>query len=218
LTVGDLWRWQLKRDDVKDDDPAKAWRQMLRWLVADVPRRVELAVSPKTDTSRSAIELQVRVRDGKFQLLDNATVQLTITRPTGKTVVLPAEPSLEEPGLYRAIFVPRGAGAFRVEVTAAEADGKSIGAIGSGWVNDPAADEYQNVTINRELMEQLAERTGGEVLAATDLDRFARSLPSRHVPITEPWTFPLWHQAWVMLLAVGCFVGEWGLRRWKGLP
>ena len=51
-----------------------------------------------------------------------------------------------------------------------------------------------------------------------DLDRFVSSLPNRKIPITENWTYPLWHQWSVLSLAIGCLVGEWGLRRWRGLP
>jgi hypothetical protein len=27
---------------------------------------------------------------------------------------------------------------------------------------------------------------------------------------------PLWHTPWLFLLALACFLGEWGLRRQKG--
>jgi len=67
-------------------------------------------------------------------------------------------------------------------------------------------------------MQQLAEQTGGELVAVDKLEDFAASLSTRKVPITQRWTCPLWHQARVFLLAVGCLAGEWGLRRWKGLP
>jgi hypothetical protein len=34
----------------------------------------------------------------------------------------------------------------------------------------------------------------------------------------EPWSKPLWQEPAVYLFALGCFVAEWGIRRWKGLP
>jgi hypothetical protein len=36
--------------------------------------------------------------------------------------------------------------------------------------------------------------------------------------VTETWTSPLWHQPWMFLFALACFLAEWGLRRVKGLP
>ena len=67
-------------------------------------------------------------------------------------------------------------------------------------------------------MPPLAERTGGEVVASHELDQFVADLPNRRAEITEPYINPLWHQPWIFLLAIACLVGEWGLRRWKGLP
>ena len=86
-----------------------------------------------------------------------------------------------------------------------------------GWTTQRAADEFQQLTTNRNVLEELATRSGGEVIAAKDLDSFVDSLPSRKVPVTEKWTYPLWHQPWVLLLAMACLCGEWGLRRWRGL-
>ena len=48
LTVGDLWRWGL-HDAEAHRDMDKAWRQLMHWLVTDVPNRVELAVEPQAE-------------------------------------------------------------------------------------------------------------------------------------------------------------------------
>ena len=50
------------------------------------------------------------------------------------------------------------------------------------------------------------------------LDDFASALPHREVEITDPWIHPLWHHAGVLLFVVLCLSGEWGLRRYRGLP
>jgi hypothetical protein len=34
----------------------------------------------------------------------------------------------------------------------------------------------------------------------------------------ESWSKPLWQEPVVFLFALACFVAEWGIRRWKGLP
>ena len=51
LMIGDLWRWGLKREKTEDDDLDRSWRQTVRWLVGDVPGRVEVAIKPKLDSS-----------------------------------------------------------------------------------------------------------------------------------------------------------------------
>ena len=92
-----------------------------------------------------------------------------------------------------------------------------IGSAQSGWTSDAGAAEFRELKLNRKLLQQIAEQTGGEVLSENDLERFADDLPNREVPVTETWIYPIWHRPWVMFLAMLCLCCEWGLRRWKGL-
>ena len=55
------------------------------------------------------------------------------------------------------------------------------------------------------------------MIAAEKLDDFATALPNRQAPIMEDVSAPLWNRSAVFLFALACFIGEWGLRRWKGL-
>ena len=88
----------------------------------------------------------------------------------------------------------------------------------AGWTSEPAAAEFQHLVPNRQLLESLAEDTGGKVIQENKLESFARQLQQRDFEITEPWIYPLWHQTWIFLLAIGLLCTEWGLRRWRGLP
>lgn len=232
LAIGDMWKWGMQNEALHRDMD-KAWRQMVRWLVADVPQRLEMQAEPQTDANQSVL-LQVRVRDKKFQPLDNASVTLEIQSATGHTsgakpgdasvvadpkqsLRIPAEAALSEPGLYQAIYIPREAGAYKAEATAIDAAGQDIGRAEVGWTADPAAEEFRSLKPNRALLERMAKQTGGEVIDPDQLNRLIQSLPTRSVPITDAWTFPLWHTPVVFLFALACFVAEWGLRRWKGL-
>lgn len=233
MMIGDVWRWGL-RDEASHRDMDKAWRQLARWLVADVPNRVELTVEPERGDPNQALRLRVRARDKKFQPLDNALVVLTvraitngfsqsplITDKLSQTnaggIRLGAEPSSTEPGVYEATYVPRETGGYLADATVTDATGIEVGRAQAGWTADPAADEFRSLKPNRALLETLARQTGGEVVAPTRLDAFAANLPNRKAPITESWTEPLWHRSAVFLFALACFIAEWGLRRWKGM-
>jgi hypothetical protein len=37
------------------------------------------------------------------------------------------------------------------------------------------------------------------------------------MPITETWSYPIWHTPFLFIFALGCLISEWGLRRAKGL-
>ncbi len=215
VLVGDLWHAGLG-DEAQVKDLSKLWRQMIRWLVADVPEAIDLRAEPQP--GGESVRLQVRARDLKFQPLDNAGVTLKV-QPigAGAPATLTAEASPEEPGLYEASYLPRENGGYRVEAAVTNEAGAKVGHGATGWTTDLAAAEFQTLTPNRALLETIARKTGGRVLAPDDLDAFARVLQEKSAPVTETWTQPLWHTPAMFLFALACFVSEWGLRRWKGL-
>lgn len=218
LMIGDLWRWNLKRADAKESDLEKSWRQTIRWLVADVPKPVEAEVRRANGGSLPGAQVIVRARDKQFEPLDNAVVSLHVTTPDGREVELAADSSERSPGQYEATFTPRVPGAYRARVSVTGPDGSDVGSRDIGWAVEPDTDEFSRLSANRPLLERLASDTGGEMVELRRLDRFVGSLPNRKIPITESWTYPIWHQWSLFMLAVICLVGEWGLRRWKGMP
>jgi uncharacterized membrane protein len=212
LMIGDLWRWGLRQEPERRDLD-KAWRQMIRWLISDVPAQVEIEVA---DELREAVRLQVRVLKADYVPLENGAVKLTVRSPGAAPLEMDAEPALDEAGLYTARFVPPRAGAFRVQAVVRDAGGKEVGRNESGWVADPVVKEFRTLRPDRDWLATLARQTGGEMVEPQDLSGFVESLPNRKIPITEQWTMPLWHQPFVFLFAIACLVGEWGLRRWHG--
>ncbi len=219
LLIGDLWRSQLElADDQRAaDDLGKAWRQMLRWLIVDVPDRVALQAMPDDASGLPLIRLEARVRDGDFQPQDNAAVTLTVQPPAGPPLTLPAEPSLREPGLYEATVAGRPGGRWTATVDVRDPDGQPLGQGATGWAADLLAEELRQVTPDRAALERLAAQTGGRVVEAADLERFVGGLSSREVPVMETDVTPLWHHPLMWLLIAGCLAVDWGLRRRHGL-
>jgi hypothetical protein len=225
LLVGDFWRWGLIDED-SHRDLEKTWRQLIRWLVADTPARVELTAEPQPDDPNNAMRLQVRARDARYQPLDEAAVAIEVEPvlfggPAGadtKPIRILAEPSLSEPGLYEATYVPRLTGGYRASAVVTNAVGAEVGRAEAGWSVDLAAEEFRSLTPNLSLLGNLATRTGGRMVAAEDLNSFVRRLPALKAPVMEAWSFPLWHTPEMFGFALLCLLAEWGLRRRKGLP
>lgn len=217
LLIADLWRWGLRRQGEQDDDLDKAWRQTVRWLVGDVPKRVEVDVRGAVGAPAGTMALRVRVRDAEYLPLDNAQVKIRISAPDAREILLDAQPSTDEAGTYVATHVPRTPGAYRAAVAVTAPDGSVVGQRETGWAAQPLADEFNRLAPNRKLLEEIAKKTKGEVVDVGDLDNFVASLDTRHAPITEPWTRPLWHHPLFFTVTIACLAAEWGLRRWKGL-
>ena len=234
LLVGDLWRWSLQRgtvfdggagplgnpgavqQDVKEEDPPQVWRQLVRWLVSDVSRRLEARIEPGEVPETVAIRVQVRAAD--FSTLDGAQVKATIENPEKEKTILELEPVASQPGVYQVEYWPRHPGGYRAMIAATGPDGEAIGEVETGWSSDPAAEEFEKLGSNQELLEQLTSQTGGEIIPLSQVDQLADRLTSQPVPVEEAWEYPVWHRWWVCALALVCLCGEWGIRRWKGLP
>jgi uncharacterized membrane protein len=220
LLLGDLWRWQLAQgDDQREkDDLGKAWRQTLRWLIVDVPDRVEFEAQTASVAGAAVVKLAARVRDEEFRAQDNAAVTVTVTPPGAQSLVLPAEPSLAEPGLYETVAANRPAGAWRAKVEVLDEEGRPLGSAATGWAADPAAQEFRRVAPNRELLDRIAEETQGKIVELSELESFTSTLASRSAPLVETTTSPLWHHPLVWLMIIAGLCGEWAFRRSRGLP
>ena len=235
MMIGDFWRWQM-RDKAQSGEHGKAWRQLIRWLIADSPEQIEMGVDRVPADANQAVSIGVRVKDKKFWPTENATVtlkvkSLTLENPregvdsaireamtlSTNVVQLVAEPSPSEVGLYEAVYIPRQTGGYAVEASVTDMNGLTVGSVEAGWSSDPASEEFRSLNPDRELLERIARQTGGQVIERDKLLAFVKSLPTRQVPVTEEFTSPMWHTAWLFAIAVGCFVAEWGVRRTRGL-
>ncbi|MEC9094729.1 MAG: hypothetical protein VX438_18615 [Planctomycetota bacterium] len=219
LLVGDLWRWALNREVVEENDLGSAWRQTIRWLVGDVPGRIDVSVEHSKEIL-SDYQIKVKVRDEEFIPLDNAEIEISVTKPDGTVAqILPQQSDLES-GLYVVDFptLKGGEGNYLAKVVAKNPDGTLIGSRQAGWVYSPANQELKTLNPNRKWLDDLAKRTGGEIIEADDLDEFVTGIPNKKLPRTETAIFPLWHHMAFFWVALICLVTEWGIRRVNGLP
>ena len=223
LTIGDLWRWGMKQAELRED-MNKFWRQTLRWLVADVPNRITLQAIQQHEKVNQPVAFRVRVRDKDFEPLENASVAINIEASVARDleVQLTAEPIVSETGEFEAVYVPREDGSYMAKAVVTDGDGLKIGEVEAGWVVDREAQEFRSIKTNRPLLEAIARQTGGRIVDLDALDSFARSLPHRNAPISEVWIKPLWDLRGILpavfVFVLMCFLGEWALRRWKGMP
>jgi uncharacterized membrane protein len=221
VTIGDVWRWGLKKAKYHEDMD-RFWRQTLRWLVADVPQRFELEAKLKPNQINQPIEFQVRARDRNYEAMDNLSVTIEVKDSETETIRLHAQPVEDESGVYQATFIPRNQEAQIARAVIHKANGAEIGVAETGWAADLEAEEFRSIAVNKPLLETLAQKTGGRVVALGDLDRLVGDLPQETAPIMETQIQPIWDlpgiQPLVFLLLFIGLLTEWTLRRRRGLP
>ena len=246
LCVGDLWRWRLHEglrkfqalDGPSDSktpatvvapgsvpgedlsDHSRACRQMIRWLVADVPKRMDVSIKDEPSLGAGMVKLTAFVRGTDFEARENADVKFSVKGPDGQTFQLTGEPSDAESGMFEATVAAGQSGAWTATVIATLEDSESEEPLvaTTGWASQPDQKELRSVRVDHTFLEAVASITGGRTLAISELDRFVDSLPEGHAPLVEVWSWPIWHSWWIFIAAVACFVTDWTLRRRRGLP
>ncbi len=95
------WRWQMLQP-LADQSHEMFYRQLLRWLAADTPRRV-IASTPKQMLADEAhVKLRAEVRDTTYMPSGDATVEAHILGPDGLTEAVEMRPEPLEEGVYSA--------------------------------------------------------------------------------------------------------------------
>lgn len=246
LCIGDFWRWRMNEgrqrlqdfslsaqkpadvpiapgEDPEEDlnDHARACRQLLRWLVAEVPQRVDVSVVPAPDLGLGTVRIVADLKGKDFEPREDADVRFRISGPDGLRVDIAGEPSDETAGRFETVMSSIEPGAYSVEATAEINDPEqpleSLSAT-VGWASQPQQEEMASVAINEKYLASVAKTTGGKVVPLNELDTFVDELARSDAPLVEVWSWPLWHQWWVFLAVVFCFVADWTIRRRLGLP
>ncbi len=214
--IGDMWRWALHHEGASASPLFQAWRQMIRWMIADVPKSIQMQMGETRGSSRVA-NILVHVKGLDFKSVDNAIVKISVTSPEGKTIVANAEASPKAAGQYDSIFVVEEEGVYSATAEVSSPDGSKLGTAQLGWVYQPSAYEFQSLGENLVGLQNIADETGGSIVDWNDLESFVSNVPSTRVPVTETKIYPLWHQSWVLISALACICFEWGLRRRYGM-
>ncbi len=224
FAVQDSWLWQMHASmPLEDQTFEQLWQQLLRWLVSDAPRRVELEVSNDRPAPGEPVDLRAVVRDGGFLGVNGAEATATVTGPTGEEQKLPLEWTVEEDGEYRASFVPELPGPYDVRVMA-EVDSESAGGGESQRIGDeirliaadPATESF-GAEMNAALLRRIAGDTGGRFYDAEDAGDLAEDARYTESGKTVRETVELWDMPIVLLLLLGSLCAEWLLRRRWGL-
>ncbi|MGE3844950.1 MAG: hypothetical protein AB7I50_25580, partial [Vicinamibacterales bacterium] len=217
LTPQDLWMWQMHADVAVEDMTYETfWRQLLRWLVADVPDQVAVSSSADRVEPGEAMALTVSVADRAYVPVNAAQVTVSVTAPSGQVTELPLQWGGERDGEYRATFVPKEMGSYEVRADAVQR-GEPVGQSTMTFRVAPSNAEAFDAAMRAPLLQRLAEETGGRFYTVDTMARLPEDLRYTERGVTVVEERDLWDMP-ALLLAMGlCFVGEWSYRRVRGL-
>lgn len=216
LMVGDMWRWALMSTEENGSPVSQAWRQMVRGLIVDVPKRVTLDTE-YDEAVPNLRKISVRVKDSSYMAMDNAKVRLTITLPQGELLHSVAFPSQETAGLYESSVLLKESGVVKIETIVEAVDGDPVGQAASWFVHEPEIDELKKCEVDIEALERIARDSGGEVLQLRELGGLVKRIEPSNLQYSEERVEPLWHSPWWLFSALVCLALEWWWRRRHGM-
>ena len=213
--VQDSWLWQML-NDVDDVTFESYWRQLLRWLVSDVPSRVMVAAAGDQAAPGDAVELNAEVSDRTFLKVNNAEAVARVTSPSGNVSEMPLEWSVTRDGQYKASFTPTEKGLYRVDVRARMGT-DSIVSDPSYIASGDLATEYFGAEMRAPLLRRIADETGGRFYTGENVAQLAKDIVFTDAGNTVVDRKDLWDMPIVFLLILALVTSEWGYRKLRGL-
>jgi uncharacterized membrane protein len=218
LATSGTWRWQMS---AALDDPSHDlfWQQLLRWLAADSPGQVVATMPEQTLMDEGNVKLTAEVRDKEFTPAADAKVEAHVIEPDGASEMVDMAPVPNTPGKYAMQWTAEKPGSYVAEVTAS-GTGSGAQELGKDVISfrreDGVAENFHTGQ-NRELLEKLAQETGGRYWEQSDLARLPKEISYSEAGISVRDTKELWDMPVVFFLLLGLMAGDWLLRRKWGV-
>ncbi len=211
FATGGSWRWQMAQDS-KDMSHETFWRQMLRWLVSDVNERTTVISEKQVYADESRVPLRADVRDRNYLPAADAVVEAHIMGPGGVSAVVPLLPAKGESGAYVADWKAEAPGSYLAEVVARQGEAE-LGRDVLTFRREDGVAEHFRTEQNRELLERIAQQSGGRYYKPDQTSALAREIELSEAGISVKETRDIWNAPFAFMLVAGLKAAEWLLRR-----
>jgi uncharacterized membrane protein len=215
FATGGSWRWQMLQP-LADMSHETFYRQLLRWLVSDTPRRVTGSTPKQLLADETSVKLRAEVRDTTYLPAGDASVEAHITGPEGITESVDMRPEPLEQGVYVAEWTTPKPGSYLVDIVAKHGQ-EDLGHDMLTFRREDGVAENFHVEQNRELLEKLSSETGGRYYKPNEASRLGKDINYSEAGITIRETRDLWDMPAIFLVIVLLRTLEWLLRRKWGV-
>jgi uncharacterized membrane protein len=215
LATGGTWRWQMA---AALDDPSHDlfWQQLLRWLAADSPGQVVAAIPAQTLSDEGGVKMTATVRDKEFSPAADAKVEARVIAPDGEAEMVEMSATTNKPGEYAMDWNAQKPGSYLAEVTATRG-AEELGKDAIAFRREDGVAENFRTQQNRELLQKLAEETGGRYWEQSELGRLEKEISYSEAGISVRDTKELWDMPVVFLVLLALMAADWLLRRKWGV-
>jgi uncharacterized membrane protein len=215
FATGGSWRWKMWTDHA-DKTHATFWQQIFRYLVTDSPGQVTATTPRQVLADEMGVPIRVEVRDKQYRPVTNAKVQARFLSPDGSSATLELTPVPLEEGIYGGDWTAEKPGSYVAEIIAGR-EQEEIGRDVLSFRREDGVAENFHTSQNRELLEKLAQQTGGRYYKGNEASKLSNEISYSEAGITSRETRDLWDMPIIFLLALAIRSSEWLLRRKWGV-
>jgi hypothetical protein len=162
------------------------------------------------------VPIRVEVRDKQYRPVTNAKVQARFLSPDGSSATLELTPVPLEEGIYGGDWTAEKPGSYVAEIIAGR-EQEEIGRDVLSFRREDGVAENFHTSQNRELLEKLAQQTGGRYYKGNEASKLSNEISYSEAGITSRETRDLWDMPIIFLLALAIRSSEWLLRRKWGV-
>ncbi|HEY3131488.1 MAG TPA: glutamine amidotransferase [Acidobacteriota bacterium] len=207
---GSSWLWQMEMD-ARDQAHEIFWRQLLRWMVHDVPGQVSITLDKSEYVAGESATVRAEIFDKSYEKASQVNPALEVLDPGSKTHSYPMEWSARDGGVYSSQIPIDQEGIYRLKVDTT-VDGTPV-EDQTFLLTTGSNLEFHEAGQHVDLLKSISEQTGGRyypIEKAADLpdEIIYQSGKSSRLQVKDLWDAPIFYFLIVGLLAI-----EWGLRR-----
>ncbi len=189
----ELWRWRQGRGEVYHEN---VWLQLIRYAGApraqqSAFRRGQLKIEPRRATAGEASLVTLVLRDPALIESGYAQVRVEVVDEQGEVVDTLELRRVGGPGdlsegasevVYRGSWTPISTGDYAVRVAEDEVEALATLGVEQAASVDPAGNELRLTAADHDVLQTLADTTGGRVLPLNRLERLGAELEAAGVP------------------------------------
>ena len=217
FTAQDAWIWQMHSDvSLEDQTHETFWRQLLRWMVNGVPDQIAVELPADRAAPGETVRVLANVDDESYLRVNNGRVSARVIAPSGDSLRVPMEWTVDRDGEYVGTFTPSEPGLHEITVEAAYGDKEA--ASSAAYVDAAESrSEFFGAQMREPLLKRIADDTGGRFYTPATIATLPEDLAVTGKGVTVVEERELWDMPINLILLVLLVGGEWLFRRRKGL-
>jgi len=225
---GNMWRWSFLPFGFggNNDIYKTILVNSAQWLLSkDEISPFVLNTDQKVYRSGESVYFTANVRDESGNFIEGLTIQLDFNRSYVDSMTNTKKNDkfsfiMEESGggFYSLRVSALNTGDFVVTGNILESELVPVSKKHSSFRIEPYSAEFSDLRENKDILEKIAELSGGEYITLENMEDFLGNLKLKPQILNVKEEIPLWDKLWLLLLILLMLSIEWFIRKRANLP